>query len=379
MKNLFPLKIDLIKSHGSYVMDLNSGDEYLDMFNMYSSLPLGYNHEVFDSNEFKSEVLKVASLRVATDVFSCDVFDKFITAFQRYTFSTNYHFNCTGALAIESALKSAMEYKRVSSPIVISIKNSFHGVNSWGFVTSRVGVTEKRMQYYPSNSDWLQLDLDDVVTYLQNEDLSNLVAVIVEPIQATNGDIYLSPETLRLVRDLCQQHDICFIIDEIQTGFGVTGKMWYYEHLNLVPDILVFGKKAQVCGIVLSDKYAGILNDKYKKLGVTFNGDLIDMIRSTYIMKAYEDLGILCKVRDHTEYIRKNMAHKVNNYRSLGFLIAFDFDSQEKRDDYIERCFKNRVIVNRSGDKTVRLRPNLALTEQEMEILIQRLSDSLVF
>jgi L-lysine 6-transaminase len=315
---------------------------------------------------------------VATDVFSCDAFDKFVTAFQKHTFSTNYHFNCTGALAIESALKSAMEYKRVSTPLVISINNSFHGVNSWGFVTSRVGVTEKRMQYYPSN-DWLQLDLDGVVAYLKNQDLSNLVAVVIEPIQATNGDIYLSPEKLRLIRDLCQQHDICFIVDEIQTGFGVTGKMWYCDHLNLVPDILVFGKKAQVCGIVLSDKYAGILDDKYKKLGVTFNGDLIDMIRSTYIMKAYEELNILSKVRENSEYISKKISHKVNDYRSLGFLIAFDFASQKQRDEYIDQCYKNRVIVNRSGEKTVRLRPNMALTKQEMEVLIERLSASLTF
>lgn len=376
MKKLFSLRIDFIRSHGSYVVDLNSGDEYLDLFNMYSSLPLGYNHEVFDSNQFKSEVLNVASLRVATDVFSCDAFDKFVIEFKKHTFSENYHFNCTGALAIESALKSAMEYKRVQNPLVISINNSFHGVNSWGFVTSRVGVTEKRMEYYPSN-DWLQMDLDDVAAYLKDQDLSNLVAVIIEPIQATNGDIYLSPDKLRLIRDLCKQHDICFILDEIQTGFGVTGKMWYYEHLNLVPDILVFGKKAQLCGIVLNDKYASILDDKYKKLGVTFNGDLIDMIRSTYIMKAYEDLDMLSKVREQSNYIRRKLSYRVKNYRSIGFLIAFDFDSQKQRDEYIDNCYKNRVIVNRSGNVTVRLRPNMALTNQEMETLIERLSTSL--
>lgn len=368
MKYVLPLTIDFKKSHGSYFVD-TSGNEYLDFFNMYSSLPLGYNNPIFD-NSFKEKINEISYIRMANNVCKSDELLEFVDLFKQYTFSDNFHFTCTGALAVESALKTAMQYKKLSNPLVISVKNSFHGVNSWGFTTSRVGINKKRMEYFPQNN-WLDLELDEIISFLKTDNLSNLTAIIIEPIQATNGDIYLDRNKLQTIRELCTQKDICFILDEIQTGFGTSGKMWYYEYLDIVPDILVFGKKAQICGIVVSDKYKEILDNPYQKLDVTFDGELIDIIRATYILKAFKKYDILDNVNNFSIKLREILESKVLNYRSIGALIAFDFDTKRERDMFVDKCFSNKLLVNKAGEKTIRLRPNLVLTNQEIKHFIE--------
>ena len=364
MKYVLPLTIDFKKSHGSYLVDKNTNDEYLDFFNMYSSLPLGYNHKIFDKS-FKEKINEISYIKMANNVCKSEELMEFIELFKGYTFSDNFHFTSTGALAVESALKTAMHYKKVKEPMVISVKNSFHGVNSWGFTTSRVGVTAKRMEYFPKNS-WLDLELDEIIEYLNTKDLQNLTAVIIEPIQATNGDIYLDKDKLKVIRKLCLDNDICFILDEVQTGFGTSGKMWYYEHLDIIPDILVFGKKAQVSGIVVSDKYKEILENPYQKLDVTFDGELIDIVRATYILKAFKKYDILENVNKFSKIIKNELKDKVLNYRSVGALIAFDFEIQKQRDAFVKKCFDNKLLINKAGEKTVRLRPNLATDDKDI-------------
>lgn len=368
MKYVLPLTIDFKKSHDSYLVDKNSGDEYLDFYNMYSSLPLGYNHCIFN-DEFKEKINEISYIRMANNVCKSTELLEFIDVFKKYTFSDNFHFTCTGALAVESALKAAMHYKKSNNPMVISVKNSFHGVNSWGFTTSRVGVTAKRMEYFPSN-DWQDLELDKIIEYLETKDLKELIAIIIEPIQATNGDIYLDIDKLKMIRELCTLKDICFIMDEIQTGFGTSGKMWYYEYLDIEPDILVFGKKAQVCGIVVSDKYKGILDDPYQKLDVTFDGELIDIVRATYILKAFKRYNVLNQVNTNSKYLKDKLSKKLLNYRSVGCLIAFDFETLEQRDKFVKKCFENKLLINKAGEKTVRIRPNLLTSNDEINIFV---------
>ena len=369
MKYLLPsLTIDFKKSHGSYFVDKNSGGEYLDFFNMYSSLPLGYNHPIFDK-EFKEKIEEISYMRMANNVCKSEELLSFIELFKQYTFSDNFHFTCTGALAVESALKTAMQYKKVDNPMVLSVKKSFHGVNSWGFTTSRAGITGKRMEYFPGNN-WRDLELDEIITYLETNNLDNLVAVIIEPIQCTNGDIYLDTDKLKYVKELCSKNDICFILDEIQTGFGTTGKIWYYEYLGFEPDILVFGKKSQVCGIVVSDKYKEILNNPYQKLDVTFDGELIDVVRATYILKAFEKYNILDNVNSNSKILRKKLESKVLNYRSIGHLVAFDFKTSQQRDLFVKKCFTYNLLVNKGGINSIRLRPNLFLTKEEISTFI---------
>jgi L-lysine 6-transaminase len=250
--------------------------------------------------------------------------------------------------------------------MVLSLKKSFHGLNSWGFITDRFAATSVRMEYYPKN-DWLNVSFEELETYFKEGSVENLVAIVLEPIQCTAGDLYIPIDQILRIRELCSLHNVCFIVDEIQTGFGVTGSMWYSNKINVTPDILVFGKKAQISGICANDKYSECIVSPIKKLGVTYDGDLIDAIRSTYILKAYEEGNLVDDANKKSLLFREMLSHKVLNYRSTGFLIAFDFETKEIRDRFTNLCFQNGLICNGTGEKAVRMRPNLAISQSEID------------
>jgi len=373
MDSLLPIEIDFKKSKGSFVFDKKNNEQYLDLFSMYSSLALGYNHEIFNQS-FIDEVIPLTKLRYATNAMQCDIVNDFHKLLSQHTFSPHIHFTCTGALAVESAIKTAMDYKKVKNPKVISITNSFHGVNCWGFTTDLSGFTAKRLKNFP-RLDWPSISLDRAIEFLEKNDLSDIAAIIIEPVQCTNGDIYLNKEKLTTLHKLCLEQDICFILDEIQTGFGTTGKMWYYEHLGFEPDILVFGKKAQVCGIVIKEKYSNVLTLTQKKLQVTFDGDLIDMVRSKYILNFITSSHLLDQVIKLSSYASDQLQINVENYRSEGYLIAFDLPTTEQRDHFVNLCFKKNLLVNKAGERTIRLRPNLAITKNELNAAINTIKD----
>ncbi len=363
MKFVFPLQVDLARSRGSIVHDELSGHGYLDLFGLYSSLPLGYNHPIFGA-DFFADVCEVASVRLATNVFRHRFIDRFVRAFRPHLFSDRIHLSCTGALAVESAIKVAMERRKLKHPRVLSIENSFHGVNAWGLPTSRVGATARRMEWFPK-SDWPCLPLDAAIAWLRSGETDDVVAVIVEPIQATSGDIYLAPEKLQELASIANAKGICVIMDEIQSGFGVTGRMWYAEHLGVTPDILVFGKKSQVCGLCASEEYAEIFESPFQKLDVTFDGDLIDMVRATYVLRAIDTNDILRNVLALSAAFEAALAPVVEGYRSRGCLIAFDLPDTASRDAFVSRCFASRVLVNKAGERSIRLRPHLAMRPEE--------------
>lgn len=366
MKSLFNIKIDFELSNGSMVFDKFTNQKFLDLFSMYSTLPIGYNHPIFDI-DYKNKIAKLSHIRSTNNLFFSDELNDFFEKFRKYTFSEYIHLTCTGALAVEAAIKCAMVKKKKINPVVLSLKRSFHGINSWGFLTDRFASTEERMRYIPRNN-WKNLEYEEIIHLFEKGDIDDLVAIVIEPIQCTAGDLYIPIEHLKKIKELCVNNNICLIFDEIQTGMGVTGNMWYSEKINIQPDILVFGKKAQVSGIVVNEEYSECLNSPIQRLEVTYDGDLIDAVRSTYILKAYEQHNLLENLNVKHDFYKNLLSSNVLNYRSTGLLIAFDFETKEKRDFFTKTCFENKLICNGTGEKAVRLRPNLAISQDEMNL-----------
>lgn len=369
-RTVFDISIDFEKSHGSYVYDLKSGERFLDLFSMFSSLPLGYNHEIFGA-EFDEKIKHISRLRMCNNLFHSNELESFELKLRDISFHPNFHFCSTGALAVESALKCGYEYSKKPESIVIGLENSFHGINSWGLITDPNMMSVKnRIINYPRN-DWKNLCVDEVAGYIA-ENSEQISSVIVEPIQCTAGDIHLDVGKLKEIQSCCKEHDVCFIVDEIQTGFGSSGNYWYSSKLGLEPDILVFGKKAQICGVMANSKYSLAITSEYRKLEVTFDGDLIDAIRSHYIINAIEKFSLLEKVRKNEGVLRSELSGMFENYRSVGHLIAFDFSSKKQRDDFVSGAYKKNLLVNPTGERSVRLRPNLAFTDNEMDDLLHK-------
>jgi len=374
INSLFDINIDFSKSSGSFLFDRNTNKSFLDLHSMFSSLPLGYNHPIFDES-FDEKIKHIARLRVSNNLFFSDELIDFQKKFNSISFHNNLHLCSTGALAVESAIKCAFEYCKNPESIVIGLQNGYHGINSWGLVTdSNILSVSERVKYFPNNN-WKNIKIEELEFFI-NKPNNSIAAVIVEPIQCTVGDIYLNIARLKEIELLCKTNNICFIVDEIQTGFGVTGDFWYSEKIGLNPDIIVFGKKSQICGLMANEKYSEAIKSKYRKLEVTFDGDLIDAIRSEYIIDAIEKNSLLDNVRVQSNNLRADLSQMFDNYRSEGHLIAFDFSSRKKRDVFVNKSYSNFLLVNATGERSVRLRPNLAFSDNELDELIVKINKS---
>jgi L-lysine 6-transaminase len=379
INSIYKIKIDPKRSHNSYVFDLNTNREYLDFMSMYSSLPLGYNHPIFDE-QFHNAIREWSSIRITNCEHTCEereYFEKKFMEFAAGDHFTGYHFACTGALAIEHAVKAAFEYSGTEGAKAISQVNSFHGITSYGnMLTSRIGGTSKRLEKFPFKSDWPKFETpEDLILSIEKDPL--IKAIVVEPIQCTNGDIYYTNDFFTRVRDIANTKNIPLIFDEIQTGFCTTGNIWYHQTIGIIPDILVFGKKTQVSGIMFSDKIRSKISDP-SKFCVTWDGDLVDMIRCSYVIKAIEQNGLLENAKKmgallHSLLIEVGMS----NVRSAGLLVAFDMVSLDERNLFVLKAKENGLLVNPTGERSIRLRPNLAITEDEILSAVEIIKKSL--
>ncbi len=371
--SIFNIKIDFERSSGAYIYDKNSDRKYLDFFGMYASLPLGYNHKVFKSEQFQDEISRCSHVKVTNCEFISDETEEFDKQFSSYcsldnTFS-NFHYCSTGALAVEAAIKISLHYKNYKNLNVLSFNNSFHGVNSYGgFITGRFSTSLKRLKGLPELfSTKCNYDIQEVEKIMSNKD-NPVTCIVVEPIQCTAGDIHHDREFFSKLRDLCNTYDVPMVFDEIQVGFGATGKLWYFEHLGITPDIVVFGKKTQVSGLMVTKKFSDIFNrDDVPRLEVTWNSDTLDMIRCKYIIQEFQESSVLENVNKRGEQIKNLLSNVsgIDNFRSKGLIIGFDLKNTETRDRLMKALYNKGMICNSTGANSIHLRPNLALSEQD--------------
>ena len=369
--SVFNIKIDFDKSQDSYIFDKNTNKKYLDFMGMYSSLPLGYNHKIFSTNSFKKEINRISKLKLVNCEILSDEFNEFYNSFKLFTKGDNYHFTCTGALANEAAIKAAMWYKGPNPKgYILSIENSFHGINSVGnLITTRFNGVDLRLGKIPGKDFWPKVkNINEAIKYISTNKDKLLQGIIIEPIQATYGDNYFNKESLKELRETCTQYDIPLIFDEVQTGFCSTGKVWYSEHLGIEPDIITFGKKSQVSGIMVKSSHSKVFEIP-KRLSVTFDGDLIDMVRCKYIIKAINKDNLLKNASQMGKILFDSLKKikNIKNVRSIGLLLAFDFDNTLKRDRFVKKLYNRGMICNPTGDRSIRLRPNLSVKKQEVE------------
>ena len=166
------------------------------------------------------------------------------------------------------------------------------------------------------------------------------------------------------------------MFDEVQSGFGITGKFWAYEHY-IKPDIIAFGKKSQQCGIMVSDMIDEIEENCFNisgRINSTWGGNLIDMVRSKQILDVMEEEKLVENSRNRGKYLIKRLyeiqsqfPNLISNTRGLGLLCAFDFPTPELRNKFSETCEKEKLLILGCGTKTIRFRPMLNITDDELE------------
>jgi L-lysine 6-transaminase len=396
--SLNKIKIDFARSHDSYIFDLNTDREYLDMMGMYSTLAVGYNNENVYSEVDANLLNNLFKNKITNCEINSSLLQDFICTFHRNLdlggMFPNSYFCPTGALAIEASIKTALRYKNLDNPRILAFKGSFHGVYGFGgILTDRFDSVNPRLKNFPGGyyntltphyderkSGYLNLvSFEESIERLKEEFSKdkNLAAVIVEPVQCTFGDQYLDSIYILKIRELCNEYDIPLIFDEIQTGFYTSGKKWFSEVLGVYPDIIVFGKKLQVAGILINKKCNKIFEIP-ATLEATWDSNLIDMYRSKIIIEYFEKNSIEEEIKVNSEFIENELKHKsdILNYRSCGYLISFDFVSNQKRNEFVEKLKCNGVLCNPTRDRTVRFRPHLLASKKDFEKLVSEIQKS---
>ena len=401
-----PFTMDLKKSYKSYVVDIE-GNEYLDMFSMFASSPIGYNHPYILENVKQLEEAAINKLALS-DMY-VESYAEFLKTFERVAIpkELSYAFFIDGGtLAVENALKVAFDWKtRINlgngihqeASQVIHFKQAFHGRS--GYTLSLTNTKDPRKYMYFPKFDWPRIINPKLTFPLSDENVADTIAVekqaiaqikeaisknpadvaclILESIQAEGGDNHFRKEFFQELRSICDDNDILLILDEVQTGIGMTGKMWCYEHYDIIPDIIAFGKKTQVCGILANrEKIDRVEKNVFKessRINSTFGGNLVDMVRFKLILEVIDRDNLLYKAEEMGKYLLEKIENLVvefphlSNPRGKGLLCAFDFDTVEKRDAFINRTLENKLLILGCGEKSVRFRPHLTVTVEDID------------
>ena len=408
------------KSHGSWLVDKVSGKEYLDLFSMFASLSVGYNHPYVLE---QSERLRIAAINKPTnsDVYSQEMAE-FVQTFKRVA-QPDYlplsFFIEGGGLAVENALKAAFDWKRrknlakgssAKGEKVIHFKQCFHGRT--GYTMSLTDSPDKRKTMYFPKFDWPRVtnpkitfpieDNIDHIIELENQAIKeikdaisanpdNISSIVIEPIQGEGGDNHFRCEFMQSLRNIADENDIILIYDEVQTGVGVTGKMWAHQHfatsnctngcscgadLSAKPDIISFGKKTQVCGVAASTRFDEVEGNVFRessRINSTWGGSLVDMVRLTIYLELIEKENLVDKAAKSGEYLLKSIHELQNEFPSLvsnsrgkGLYCAFDLPSSEDRDKLAGLLLDEGSILLGSGNYSIRFRPHLNVTEDDI-------------
>ena len=405
----FHLTLDLRHSEGSWIADAETGERYLDLYAFYASAPLGINPPgVADDSEFMALLAEAAVNKPTNpDVYTAHYAD-FVDTFARVLGDPalpHLFFIEGGALAVENAVKCAFDWKsrlneaRGRSPElgtkVLHLTRAFHGRS--GYTMSLTNTDPAKTERFPK-FDWPRIDVP-AVTFPLSEHLAevrsaeqralsqaeeafrdnphDIACFLAEPIQSEGGDNHMRPEFLQAMQRLCQDNDALFVLDEVQTGVGPTGTAWAYQQLGLQPDVVAFGKKVQLGGIMAGRRVDEVPDNVFRvssRINSTWGGGLADMVRSRRLLEIIERDGLFDRAAATGAWLLAELAELgdrfpglVSNVRGRGLLCAFDLPGAQERDLLLTILREQeRVLLLPCGTKSIRFRPALTISQSEL-------------
>ena len=423
--------IDLEKSHGSWLVDGNTGKEYLDLFSMYASMSIGYNHPYVMENI--DRLTKAAINKPAnSDIYSPEM-AQFVETVGRIA-QPNYmpyaFFIEGGGLAVENALKTAFDWKakknadlgkKVPENLVLHLKDCFHGRT--GYTMSLTDSPDPRKVMHFPKFNWPRVTNPSIKFPLNNDNLEEVIklerqsinetkdflsknpddvaCMILEPIQGEGGDNHFRPEYFKQLKTLSLENDFLLIYDEVQTGIGITGKMWAHQHFcepnceincklhceSMEPDVISFGKKTQCCGIFAGNRLNEIENHVFKessRINSTFGGNLVDMVRFTIYLELMEKEDLVNMASENGSYLLSRLVSLQNengdlitNVRGKGLFCAYDLPTSDHRDKLISNMEAEGAIILGCGHNSIRFRPHLNVSKEEIDQAMSMMQNAL--
>lgn len=408
----FDIIIDLKKSRGSFIVDARTGKLYLDFFTFVASSPIGLNHPKLTSAAFREKLAYVAANKPSnSDIYTGEQAD-FLSTFSRVaipSYLPHAFFVEGGTLAVENALKAAFDWKvrknfargmrEERGHQVIHFRGAFHGRS--GYTLSLTNTDPVKTDLFPKfrwprvHNPAMRFPMDAANTAIveQEEALSirqikqafhdnpgDIAAIIIEGIQGEGGDNQFRPEFFRTLRQLADENEAMLIVDEVQTGVGMTGKMWAHQHY-CEPDMISFGKKMQVCGFLCGRRIEEVKENVFavpSRINSTWGGSLVDMVRAQAYLEVIEEENLVGNAHvvgnhllRHLQGLAAEFPDIFSNPRGLGLFAAIDVVTPEKRTAIREAALDLGLIILPSGERAIRFRPPLNVSTEEIDLGIE--------
>ncbi|MBI2620411.1 MAG: L-lysine 6-transaminase [Ignavibacteriales bacterium] len=404
----FDLVVDLKRSQGSYLYDSRFNKRYLDFFTFFASGAVGLNHPKMTDPAFMEKLAYVSVNKPSnSDAYTVEMAE-FVETFARVAmpeYLPYVFFVDGGTLAVENALKTAFDWKVRKNFIrgyteergrqVIHFRRAFHGRS--GYTLSLTNTDPTKTNYFPKFK-WPRIhnpairhplnekNLDEVkkeeavaIQQIKQAIINNpddIAALIIEPIQGEGGDNHFRKEFFQELKTVCDENEILLVFDEVQTGVGITGKMWAHQYF-VEPDLVAFGKKTHICGFMSSPRIDDVLENVFHKpsrINSTFGGNLTDMVRFARVLEIIEEEKLVENARSVGEYLLRQLMKLeeefptvISNTRGRGLFCAMDIGTGQNRDQLRSKAYEEGLILIGCGDQSIRFRPPLNLKKSEVD------------
>ncbi len=414
------LVLDDATSEGVVMVDAD-GNAFLDLFAHFALGALGYNHPALRAVTGSEAFARASANPTSTPFVTTTAWFDFLEGLSRFAPAGASRVYCVdaGGEGVESALKAAFivhgERRRTAAglpanplelppdelaaildnhgtdAVVVAFSGAFHGRGLGPLSATHSKPIHKAdlpafrwpMATFPANRFPLAAHAEEnaraeaealrELERILDAHEGHVAAIVVEPVQSEGGDRHASSTFFRGVQDLARRSDAALVLDEVQTGVGISGTMWCHEQLELSspPDFMTFGKKMQMGGFFCTDAYAVT---QFGRMYQTKNGDRAKAMLALATLETIAKENLLANVREVGAYFLTRLEELATRHpklvsepRGRGFLLAFDLPTPASRDDFLKRALARGVFASYTGSRSVRLRPHLVTTRVHVD------------
>uniref|UniRef100_UPI0034DE96F4 aspartate aminotransferase family protein n=1 Tax=Candidatus Thiodubiliella endoseptemdiera TaxID=2738886 RepID=UPI0034DE96F4 len=374
MSNYAPLEVAFIKGQGCYLTN-TKGQQYLDALSGVGVVGLGHCHPDI-TTVIQSQA---AELLHTSNWYHIQHQETLAEKLCTLANMDGAFFGNSGAEANEAAIKITRLHahaNNIDNPIILTAKQSFHGRTM--ATLSATGNPKVQSGFSPLVSEFIHIDFDDIDAVKAYSDNTDVVAVMLEPIQGESGVIVPADDYINQVQSICQTNNWLLILDEVQTGIGRTGKMFAHQYNDITPDILTLakglGNGVPIGACLAKGKAAKLLT--VGTHGSTFGGNPLVCKTALTVLEVIERDKILKNVSVMSDYLLAGLqalsSDKIIEIRIKGLMIAIQLN--QNCAGLLNAALQKHLLINITGN-SIRLLPPLILNQNEADIIINTLGE----